>query len=153
MSNQTRTEVTEQNKATLIAAMEQFGINRIQVSFDGSGDDGQIDRLTLFGNIDGSTLLDEKVEEMDDECLDSPCEVVYTHQTWKDSKWHHEKFSKQESLSDLIETVAYWPLEDHFSGWEINEGSYGTVTINADGTGSIDFNQRVIDIVSDSARF
>lgn len=140
----TRTEATEQNKATLIAAMKEHGINYIHVSFDGCGDSGQMEEVVLFN---------EKAEQIDDDCLDRSCEVIHTSQTYKDNAWHHEKFSRMETIRDLAETVAYWPLEDHFGGWEINEGAYGTVVINADGTGTIDYNQRVVDIETDSASF
>jgi hypothetical protein len=140
----TRTEATEQNKATLVKLMKEWGIHQIAVEFDGCGDSGQIENVTA---------LDENGKEIENDSLDERCEIVHTSQTYKEGEWIYEKFTRTESLQDLAETVAYTPLEDHFGGWEINEGSYGTIVINADGTGTIDYNQRVVDIETDSASF
>lgn len=139
-----RTEATEQNKATLIQFMKDNGIHQIAVEFDGCGDSGQIENVTI---------LDENENEIENDCLDGSCEVIHTSQTWKEDSWVHEKFSRMETFHDLAEHVAYTPLEVHFGGWEINEGSYGTVTIHADGTGSIECNQRVVEVNSEYASF
>jgi hypothetical protein len=140
----TRTETTEQNKATLVAAMKQFGIDYIHVAFDGCGDSGQMEEVQIF---------DENAKEIASDCLNTPYEVAYTNHIFQSGKWDHERFTRMETLRNLAEEVAYAPLEDHFGGWEINEGAYGIVVINADGTGRIEINQRVVEVEEDSATF
>jgi hypothetical protein len=114
------------------------------VAFDGCGDSGQMEEVQIF---------DENAKEIASDCLNTHCEVAFTNHIFQSGKWEHEKFTRIKTLRDLAEEVAYTPLEDHFGGWEINEGAYGTVVINADGTGRIEINQRVVEIEEDSATF
>jgi hypothetical protein len=98
-------------------------------------------------------IFDVNAKEITSDCLNTPYEVAYTNHIFQSGKWEHEKFTRMKNLRELAEEVAYSPLEDHFGGWEINEGAYGTVVINADGTGRIEINQRVVEIEEDSATF
>jgi hypothetical protein len=143
MNSTIRTEVKEQNKSTLVAAMKQYGINRIEVTFDGSGDDGQMEDVSIF----------DKESKINNDYLENACEVAYTKHIASNTEWIYEKVVQTKTLQELAEEVAYIPLEDHFDGWEINEGSYGVVTIHADGTGEIECNERIIDINQQIANF
>lgn len=141
----TTNETPELNKALLINLMKEHNIHQINVTFDGCGDSGQMEDVTLIG---------ENGEEIEnDSLIGKACEVCYSHQIYSSGTWSYEKYSRQETIRELAEEVAFKPLEDHFGGWEINEGAYGTVVINADGTGTIDYNQRVVDVEQDSASF
>jgi len=42
-----------------------------------------------------------------------------------------------------LEDLAYCALENNHGGWEINDGAYGEIIIEADGSGRIEYNQRI----------
>ena len=145
IDNSLRKEASKMNKQTLIKLMKENGIGRIDLKFDGSGDEGQIEELIM---------LDENKKVIDnDSILELPCELVSVTTKRKDDRWNYELETKQENFRYLAEMVSYDPLEDAYDGWEINEGAYGTVSIHADGSGSIECNQRVIEIVTEHASF
>lgn len=53
------------------------------------------------------------------------------------------------TIKQLIEQICWDGLESEESGWEINEGSYGSVTFDvAEQTIELDHNERVIDIAN-----
>jgi hypothetical protein len=52
-----------------------------------------------------------------------------------------------------MEEMAYSVLDAASPGWEINEGAFGTITINADASGKMDFNQRIQDSVYSEHHF
>jgi hypothetical protein len=134
----TKKQVKKTNKETLLRLMKENGIHQIDIKFDGSGDEGQFEFITLFD--------ENECEIEDDTVLDIQCEVIHSSMRFSDNEWVCETYTKEERLNELAEMVCYDPLEENYGGWELNDGSYGTVSLYADGTGSIECNERVIDI-------
>lgn len=142
-----RKEVIEKNKATLLEFMKANNIRKVIARFDGCGDSGQIEEVNLYSS-------DSHKDQLDSELLNSPADVITTRQIWNpETKWVlHTEVTKQ-TIRDLVEETAWHPLESHFGGWEINEGSYGEVIIYADGKGEIECNQRIVEIEQEYAEF
>ena len=140
----TKKEIKKTNKATLIRLMKENGIDRIELEFDGSGDEGQIEVVCL---------LNENETEIENSLLNLPCETINYSMRYSDGEWICDTKSGQDTLENLAETIAYDHLESDFGGWEINDGSYGTISIHADGTGYIECNERIMDVNTTAKTF
>jgi hypothetical protein len=123
-------ELQPRNKSALFDALNAAGISQVVVSFDGSGDSGQIEGIEIESSTAMDTLPDVR--------------IVIFHAVWGQT----EPGCKECSLADVIETVAYDCLHQKHSGWEDNEGAYGEFTFDvATRTVRLDFNARFIDSV------
>jgi hypothetical protein len=125
-------EVNKINKQVLVEFMRNSGINEIVIDFDGSGDSGQMDDVICYPE-DKNNLLKTQLP------------LISCHHRFADGKWTLvEELGKAEA-HDVAADISYSILENHYGGWEINEGSYGKIRINTNGSGSIEFHERVID--------
>lgn len=128
------------NRDIIFDIMEQEGVKSFEVSFEGSGDSGQVEDISLDGK-----LLDRKMEG---------CKVSngtrWDPKTKKSTPiWEHNV-----SLQSLIESVCYDVLEANFGGWEINDGSYGTFTFDVKKRKvSLTMNERVMDVNTSEYKF
>lgn len=122
------------NKEAVIKYCAHYEVGKITLDYNGSGDDGQIENVTCF---------DAAGNEM--EIPDDNNQIESFYNVWSSTKGESAK-SKMGSFLDLVEQLAYSTLCQNYGGWEINEGSYGTITIHADGTGLIEHN----DIIQDT---
>lgn len=114
-SEQDQTEFDEKC-AVIIDELKRHGIERVDTSFDGSGDDGQINDVEAF---------DSQGNQVDLSPLRSPR-------------------GPAGSLQDDIEEIAMEALDDVGVDWVNDLGGEGTVTINAmDGTIRTQVNKRV----------
>jgi len=120
------------NKEQASAFMKLHGIYQAVLEFDGSGDDGQITCAELVGN-DNQELFNQKV---------TVWKTIHKYAP-EGAEWLTETVSEELHFSDLLEHIAYDCLATRFGGWEINSGSFGVITIKKDGTGSIEFNERI----------
>lgn len=94
-------------KTSLFDQLEAHGIVLVTVSFDGCGDSGQIEEITA---CDGTGVVELPYVGL-------PTSVTDPAAAPGDDK--------PESVSDVIETLAYDLLESEHGGWENNEGAYG----------------------------
>ena len=91
----------------LIDACNKHGVEKIEVEFDGCGDEGSTQMATSH---------DSEVEAAAQDC-------------------------------------AYFVLEEHYPGWEINDGSAGTIRFDlAAGKLDIEFGSRFMDVESSSKK-
>jgi hypothetical protein len=121
-------ELQPRNKAALFDALDAAGIIQVVLTFDGSGDEGQIEDTEIESTTGMDTLPEVKIGIL--------------HAVWGQA----EPQCKERSLADLIETVAYDCLAQKHSGWEDGEGAYGEFTFDvATRTVKLDFNSRFID--------
>lgn len=105
-------------RTQLFRSLKAYGIKRIEVRYDGSGDSG---------DIHGVDVEPENREEMLEEPLG---------ETGK-------------TIKQYIENLCWEGLESEESGWEINEGSYGSVVFDvADQVIELDHNERVVETVN-----
>lgn len=87
-------------KAALLQGMAVDNVDQIQIEYSGSGDDGQIDDVTINSN-------------------------VVNRRTDLDFFFCEEKTVRKASVY-----FTYELLEHYWGGWENNEGARGEITIN-----------------------
>lgn len=113
------------NKATLFATLSEAGISQVVVSFDGYGDEGQIENVEAKAGDDPVELPDARV------CV----RVAEWGQT--------EPVEQDVSLADLIERLAYDYLGETHAGWQDGDGAYGEFVFDVvAGTITLDHNDR-----------
>ena len=101
------------NKDRLFDGLAAAGITHVTVTFDGSGDSGQIESLGAWCG---------------DKPVDFPTvEIPYAALTW-DSP---EVEMRNLSLEDVVEQLAYHFLSGTHGGWENNDGAYGEFCFDA----------------------
>ena len=100
-------EVRPINKAALFDALAKAGVTRVVVSFDGSGDSGQIESIDAFA---GDNTVDLPAAQI---------ELAYP----ADNRGGLNRTTH--TVQDAIETLAYDMLEEEHDGWENNDGAFG----------------------------
>lgn len=114
------------NKAALFQALAGAGITSVLVTFDGSGDSGQIEDMGASRDGEPAELPTVDVE------IATP--------VWDGSGLDRRTLP----LAEAIEALAYALLEDTHDGWEVNEGVYGEFTFHvAERSIQLDYNERV----------
>lgn len=116
-----------------------IGVESFIVTFDGGGDDGQVEAPSEFKPAksakEAESLLNEVVKgsRVSDGKRYTPSGMEHI---WKDDP----------TLERLIDGLCYDVLETVAGGWEINEGSHGTFLFNVKKRKmTLDFNERVIE--------
>ncbi len=142
----TTTKRKKKEKAADYAALAALGIARIEITYDGSGDGGCIDTVTAYGaagQIIGMLPEANVIIRVRDTVWN---EAAQTYQT-----------SFAERRVSVREAIVHWCydiLEDHFPGWEIDDGSSGTITIDVKKRrGRLEHDARYTEVISDSVRF
>jgi hypothetical protein len=135
------------NKEIFKAFCEKHNIDKITLDYDGCGDSGQFEHTKTYDKEGGVINFPEE-----------ECSVFESYQSWttKDNKFECTYTEPKEVPSNsgiLVDTLGYMALEDHYGGWEINSGSYGTVTLMADGKGHIEHYERIEEVNSSEAEF
>jgi hypothetical protein len=122
------------NKAAVFDALATAGMNTVIVTFNGEGDDGQIEDITAD---DSAQIPGTRVE-----LLHTP--------GWGASKLD----SAQSTLRNAIETLCYDYLSQEHGGWENNDGAFGEFTFSvADRTIALEFNGRFSDFHTSTHTF
>jgi hypothetical protein len=133
-------EYVRDNKDFVFDIMEQEGIASFEVSFDGSGDSGQIESISLDDKLLGRNMKGCKVKN------GSRYDPV--------TKTSSPVWENDVTLQSLIEGVCYDILEDNFGGWEINDGSYGTFSFDVKKRkASLTMNERVMEVNTNEYKF
>ena len=114
------------------------GVESFIVTFDGGGDDGQVESPSEFkpskAEKKASKLLDEVVEG-----------AKVSDGTRYGSNGPEQMWKEDPTLERLIDGLCYDVLETVSSGWEINEGSHGTFFFDVKKRKmNLDFKERVI---------
>ena len=121
-------ELQPHNKAALFEAIAAAGVTLVVVSFDGSGDSGQIENIEVKVGEDIAALPAGEVE--------------LARAEWGKS----EPQRATVSIREAVEQLAYDFLAASHSGWEDNEGAYGEFIFDvAARTITLDFNERYIE--------
>lgn len=126
-------------KDIIFDILTNIGVEKFEISFDGSGDSGQVDEpqgvVPKKAAKKFDSLLEEKVEgaRISDGTRYGP---NGSEQIWKEDA----------CLKEMIENVCYETLEGVCGGWEINEGSYGCFVFDVKKRKvHLEFNERVIE--------
>lgn len=126
------------NKDLIFDLCEREGVDSFTVSFDGSGDSGQIEDIDLEKKLLDIRVEGAKIKEGSRWENGSPTIV------WKNA----------ENLEELISSICYEVLEATCGGWEINEGSYGEFTFDVKKRKvTLDFNERIVESRHTGYRF
>lgn len=128
------------NKDLVFDIMEQEGISSFEVEFDGSGDSGQIEAISL-----DKKLLERKMKG---------CKVKNGTRWDPTTMTSSPVWENDVTLQSMIEGVCYDVLEQNFGGWEINDGSYGTFTFDVKKRKvGLVMNERVMDVNTSEYKF
>jgi hypothetical protein len=124
----------------VIALLKQLGISRVEISFDGGGDSGQVGEITF-----------ESVLHPDPDFLrKTPCPehidwAEAPKYQWDDVLKKNMPVTRAPSVDDMLDTYAYHALDVALDfDWVNNEGGFGTIIIRpAEGVVHIDADERV----------
>lgn len=119
-------EEIQQLKVAILPRLQDAGIARVEIRFDGCGDSGAVEECA---------------------CLDAagagiPCPDVTLLEGEADSV-DRTGSREPQSLGQALEQLTYLALERHHPGWEINDGACGELVIDvAEGTFVLDCSLR-----------
>lgn len=118
--------ILPRNRAALFDALERHGVEIAAMTFDGYGDSGQIDDVTVTAG--------------------TPCNLAATEIKQEQSVWGKEAVETiVVSLRTAIENLGYTLLEKTHCGWENNEGGSGEFIFDvAARTITLDFDERYV---------
>lgn len=113
-----RARLTE-NKDRILEALKRLGATRVEADYEGSGDDGSINEVSIFKG-DSLIKTSDTITVLAETSMFDP-EIG----KWVD-RGKQETVPLAEAISDLI----YDWLEGENPGWEINDGSSGDFEID-----------------------
>ena len=130
-------KINESNKEIVFDLLTQLGIEKVTISFDGGGDDGQVYENVYHPETKSNY---KKVSELT--CVEGA--KINQGTNWDpNTKTSRIMWKENPSLSELIQQICYDMLEDRFGGWENDDGSYGEFVLDVKKrTVFLDFNQR-----------
>jgi len=133
---------TDHIKDTLDIVFDLFGglgVSSFIVTFDGQGDDGQVESPCEF--------KPEKTAKKAEKLLGEVVKGGRVSEGMRYGPNGPEKMWKEDpKLDDMIVGLCYDMLEQVSSGWEINEGSHGTFHFDCKKRKmNLDFNERVLE--------
>ncbi|MCA0425084.1 MAG: hypothetical protein LCH61_17505 [Proteobacteria bacterium] len=115
-----------QNKEALYDGLRLVGIALVLVSFDGSGDSGQIESIEARNDTDQSVTL-------------PAAQITFAGIDWQSGAPTERRLTLEGSVEELV----YDLLSDTHSGWQDNDGAWGEFCIDARArTIHLEFNER-----------
>lgn len=132
-SSKVATAAHKINKSAVFAALKEARIKHVVLEFDGCADSGQIEAWDIEqedgDNISHADLLPKvMVERL----------TVRWDQTQSDRS--------QVMLASAMEDLCYDLLDESYSGWGNNDGSYGTFVFDVEkGTVTLEHNRRCVE--------
>jgi hypothetical protein len=123
------------NKNLIFDALAEIGIHRVTIDYDGSGDSGQIEGLEAWDAANEKIPLpsSRKVQL----ASENPDQPVDDH-----------------GLQAAVEELAWDYLYDNHSGWENNDGAFGTFVFNVPGrTITLEHNERYTELNTSTHEF
>ena len=103
-------EANDESRQAIFDALTGLGIERIEITFDGYGDSGQIDNVAVTG---GSESLSG--------------DVTVTRVPGNGAGEQHTC-----PLAEAVEDLCYGLLEQEHCGWQDNDGAYGTFVFDVE---------------------
>ena len=114
------------NKEVLFDGLRLVGIAHVLVSFDGSGDSGQIESIDARNDLDASVTL-------------PAAQITFAGIDWQSGAPTERRLT----LEGAVEELVYDLLSDTHSGWQDNDGAYGEFCIDARARAiHLEFNER-----------
>ena len=140
------TKPKKKEKAADYAALAALGIAKVEITYDGCGDQGCIEEVTAY----------DAAGQIIDTTSDRPLVITVRETVWNEATQNYEVHMVVRSVGvrQAVEHWCYGLLEAHFAGWEIDGGASGTITINVKTRrGSIEHNARYTDTTSYTRSF
>ena len=131
MAEQAEREAAEvvlhaKNKEVLFDGLRLVGVAHVLVSFDGSGDSGQIESIDARSDLDACVTL-------------SAAQITFVGIDWQSGAPTERRLT----LEGAVEELVYDLLSDTHSGWHDNDGAYGEFCIDARARSiHLEFNER-----------
>ncbi|WP_313806610.1 DUF6878 family protein [Sphingobium sp.] len=120
-------DVEARCKAAFLPILAEHGITRVEISYDGGGDEGSVCDVTAY---------------VGDEDVDLP-EVLCDAFT---AEYGGDVTARAVQLEDALRAFADNAVSNHHKHWEDGEGAFGTVTIDvASGAVTLTHNSRFVD--------
>jgi hypothetical protein len=160
------------NHATIkevLLKLKEAGFVSAVVHYDGSGDSGQVEHISVFRKDEPEEyyrLLPEgtentweavrKIREERNAILEGiSLSIAQTRSLWTQDKGFYELTAVEDkTLLYALEALAYEWLSETHGGWEIDEGSYGDVVLHVDQMMvTLDHNERITETVSSTHTF
>jgi hypothetical protein len=129
-------EVTRtRNKNLIFDALAEIGIHRVTIDYDGSGDSGQIEGIEAWDAANEKIPLpSSRKVQLASENPDQPVGNL--------------------GLEAAVEELAWDYLYDNHSGWENNDGAFGTFVFNVPGrTITLEHNERYTELNTSTHEF
>ena len=123
------------NKNLIFAALAEAGIHRVTVEYDGSDDSGQIESIEAWNAANEKIPLPSlRKVQLASENPDSPVDEI--------------------GLEAAVEQLVWDYLYDNHSGWENNDGAFGTFEFSVpDRTITLQHNDRYTDVNTTTHEF
>ena len=131
LANQAERDAAEvalhaRNKEALFDGLRLVGIAHVLVTFDGSGDSGQIESIEARSHGDQSVPL-------------PAAHITFAGIDWQSGAPTERRLTVEAAVEELV----YDLLSDTHSGWQDNDGAYGEFCIDARArTIHLEFNER-----------
>jgi hypothetical protein len=114
------------NKEALFDGLRHVGIAHVLVSFDGSGDSGQIESIEARNDADNSVTL-------------PAAQITFAGIDWQSGAPTERRLTFEAAIEELV----YDLLSNTHSGWQDNDGAYGEFCIDARARSiHLEFNER-----------
>lgn len=114
---------TVANRAAIFTALRDDGVLRAIVGYSGSGDSGGTEGVR-FEMPDGGTLTEIAMAPQ-----------YRQSSQWRDGAWQTTVSLEDKPLEDALTDFAMDAVDQHYGGWEDNDGASGEVVFDAtDGT-------------------
>ena len=108
-------------KAQLYTKLARLGITSVIIGYDGCGDSGCIESIKALGVDNREVTLPERSVAID---------IVESKFDSKTRRFIPVNTRRNVPVREAIENWCYDLLGEHFPGWEINEGSDGTIELD-----------------------
>ena len=147
-SDDPREQAKRAVKNRILQALRELGVSTVVIRYTGSGDSGCIDDVDVFGPADatagesGQSMHNLAESVAQKTILAERHYSTFDHET---GQWKDEVKLSECSLKSALEDLCYHLLGEHFPGWELNEGSDGTLELDVStGEISLEHNENIM---------
>lgn len=104
----------------ILAKLAELGVHRVRIDYDGCGDSGCIEAVSLL-DANGNEMTPPETTVL----------VRRRSDTWSKrlKRWTAKTTTNSTPLREAIESWCYDLLEEHYPGWETDDGSSGQLVI------------------------
>ncbi len=107
------------NKTPILSALASIHANRVEVEYSGSGDSGQVDGVAVV-DASGTPISIHDVSVT----------IQQSYHAYNAGRWEPTTVLATVPLADALKDFVYDWLEASHPGWEMDDGSHGTLFIN-----------------------